>query len=160
MRVKNIRAGHNLPTSLTNVRQIWLEMTVRDQNGKVVMTTGTVDKDGELPQEARIFNSEGMDKGFHFAVDPWKVIAFSRHDSIPPKGYKDVYYGVSAESGQGPLAIEVKLRYRQAEQKLAHALLAAVPKDIDLAATYGLTAMPDLPIVDMVSKSVQVKPAL
>lgn len=160
VRVKNLRAGHNLPTSLTNIRQLWLEMTVKDQSGKVVMTTGTVNKKGELPKEARLFNSEGMEKGFHFAVDPWEVIAFARHDTIPPKGYKDVYYGVSAGSGKGPLSVEVKLRYRQAEQELAHALLAAVPKDIDLAATYGLTAMPDLPIVDMVSKSVKLKPAL
>ncbi|MBU2620050.1 MAG: cytochrome c family protein [Proteobacteria bacterium] len=160
VRVKNLRAGHNLPTSLTNIRQLWLEMTVKDQSGKVVMTTGTVNKKGELPKEARLFNSEGMEKGFHFAVDPWEVIAFARHDTIPPKGYKDVYYGVSAGSGKGPLSVEVKLRYRQAEQELAHALLAAVPKDIDLAATYGLTAMPDLPIVDMVSKSVKVKPVL
>ncbi|NTW88739.1 MAG: cytochrome C [Desulfobulbaceae bacterium] len=160
VRVKNLRAGHNLPTSLTNVRQLWLEMTVKDQNGKVVMTTGTVNKKGELPKEARLFNSEGMGKGFHFAVNPWEVIAFARHDSIPPKGYKDVYYGVPVGSGKGPLAIEVKLRYRQAEQELAHALLAAVPKDIDLAGTYGLTAMPDLPIVDMVSKSVKLSPAL
>ena len=160
VRVKNVRAGHNLPTSLTNVRQLWLEMTVTDQNGKVVMTTGTVNKKGELPKEARLFNSEGMEKGFHFAVNPWEVIAFARHDSIPPKGYKDVYYGVPVGSGKGSLAIEVKLRYRQADQDLAHALLGAVPKDIDLAATYGLTAMPDLPIVDMVSKSVKLQPVL
>ncbi|HYA85590.1 MAG TPA: hypothetical protein VEI57_00790 [Nitrospirota bacterium] len=30
-RVKNIRAGHNLPTSLTNVRHMWLEVTMRDE---------------------------------------------------------------------------------------------------------------------------------
>lgn len=160
VRVKNIRAGHNLPTSLTNIRQIWLEMTVTDQKGKVVMTTGTVNRKGELPPEARLFNSDGMGEGFHFAVNPWEIIAFSRHESIPPKGYKDVYYGVPAGVGKGSLVIEVKLRYRQAEQSLAHALLGAVPKDIDLAATYGMTAMPDLPIVDMVGKSVKLDPAL
>jgi hypothetical protein len=156
VRVHNRRAGHNLPTSLTNIRQIWLEMTVKDQSGKVLMTTGTVGRDGELPAEARLFNSDGMGDGFHFQVDPWKVIAFSRHDTIPPKGYKDVYYGVAAPQAKGPLSVEVKLRYRQAEQKIAHALLAAVPADIDLAATYGLTAMPDLPVVDMVAKTVTV----
>ncbi len=158
VRVHNKRAGHNLPTSLTNIRQIWLEMTVKDQNGKVIMTTGTVGKDGELPAEARLFNSDGMGDGFHFQVDPWKVISFSRHETIPPKGYKDVYYGMSAPQATGPLSVEVKLRYRQAEQKIAHALLAAVPTDIDLAATYGLTSMPDLPVVDMVEKTVSVPP--
>jgi len=158
VRVHNKRAGHNLPTSLTNIRQIWLEMTVKDQSGKVIMTTGTVGKDGELPAEARLFNSDGMGDGFHFQVDPWKVISFSRHETIPPKGYKDVYYGISAPQAKGPLSVDVKLRYRQAEQKIAHALLAAVPSDIDLAATYGLTSMPDLPVVDMVEKTVSVNP--
>ncbi len=160
VRVKNLRAGHNLPTSLTNIRQIWLEMTVKDLDGKVIMTTGTVDAKGALPSEARLFNSEGMGKGFHFAIDPWEVVSFARQDAIPPKGYKDVYYGVSAPQAKEPLVVDIKLRYRQAEQEVAHALLGAVPKDIDLAAIYGLTAMPDLPIVDMVSKSVKMDPAL
>ena len=35
----------------------------------------------------------------------WKIISFSRHDTIPPKGYKDVYYGVTAPNAKGPLAV-------------------------------------------------------
>jgi hypothetical protein len=156
VRVHNKRAGHNLPTSLTNIRQIWLEMTVKDQNGKVLMTTGTVGKDGALPEEVRLFNTDGMGENFHFMVNPWEIISFSRNDTIPPKGYRDVHYGLSAPQAKGPLSVDVKLRYRQAEQQIAHALLAAVPSDIDLAATYGLTKMPDLPVVDMVEKTVSI----
>jgi hypothetical protein len=37
-----------------------------------------------------------MGKDLHFAVDPWVVTSFSRHDTIPPKGYKDVFYGLNA----------------------------------------------------------------
>ena len=33
VRVKNVRAGHNLPTSLTNVREMWLEVTAKDAAG-------------------------------------------------------------------------------------------------------------------------------
>lgn len=158
VRVQNRRAGHNLPTSLTNIRQVWLELTVRDPDGKVIMTTGSIGDDGTLPPHARLFNSDGMGENFHFAVDPWEVIAFSRHDTIPPKGYKDVYYGVSPAPGlKGELLVEARLRYRQAEQKVAHALLSAVPADIDLAEIYGLTAMPALPVVDMVSKNTTIK---
>ncbi|OKY76417.1 MAG: cytochrome C [Desulfobulbaceae bacterium DB1] len=159
VRVHNRRAGHNLPTSLTNIRQIWLEMTVKDQDGKIVMTTGTVGADGTLPEEVRLFNSDGMGENLHLQIDPWEVVAFSRHDTIPAKGYKDVYYGVSGAHAKGPLSVEVKLRYRQAEQKIAEALLAAVPKDIDLAATYGLTAVPTLPVVDMVVKTISMNVA-
>lgn len=152
VRVKNIRAGHNLPTSLTNVRQMWLEITAKDENGKVVMTSGTLNPDGTLPAETRNFNSDGMGNDFHFAIDPWVVTAFSKHETIPPKGWKDVYYGLHAPEGVKALTIEAKLRFRQADQKVAEALLAAVPKDIDLEQIYGLKAVPPLPVVDMVVK--------
>jgi hypothetical protein len=154
--VKNLRAGHNLPTSLTNVRQMWLEVMARDESGKVVFQSGAVAPDGTLPANTRLFNSDGMGNEFHFAIDPWVVTAFSRHDTIPPKGYREVYYGFPTDLAAQQLAIEIKLRYRQADQKVAEALLAAVPKDIDLKAIYGLEAVPPLPVVDMVTKTTMV----
>ncbi|NVN99382.1 MAG: cytochrome C [Geobacteraceae bacterium] len=150
VRTRNIRAGHNLPTSLTNIRQMWLEVVARDENGKVVLSTGQVKGDGTLPDDVRIFNSDGMGSDFHFSVHPWVITSFSRHDTIPPKGHKDVYYGVNPGIGTKSISVEVKLRYRQADQKIAEALLAAVPKDIDLKAVYGLENVPTLPVVDMV----------
>lgn len=154
VRVKNVRAGHNLPTSLTNIRQMWLEITARDEQGKVIMTSGALQANGTLPDNTRIFNSEGMGSDFHFAVDPWVITSFSRHDTIPPRGYKDVFYGIKAPAGVKKLNVEIKLRYRQADQQVAEALLAAVPKDIDLAKTYGLTKVPALPVINMVTKKV------
>lgn len=157
VRVKNVRAGHNLPTSLTNVRQIWLEVTARDKNGKMIMTTGTVGPRGQLPENARLFNSEGMGKGLHFAIDPWEVIAFSRHETIPPKGYRDVYYGINPPAGGGPVTVEAKLRYRQAEQQVAELILSAVPEDINLEEIYGIKEVPILPVVDMVTASATIE---
>lgn len=153
IRVKNLRAGHNLPTSLTNVRQMWLEVTIRDGRGKLLHSSGAVGKDGALPPDTRLFNSDGMGNDFHFAVDPWIVTAFSRHDTVPPKGYRDVHFGVPPSTGK--VTVDAKLRYRQAPQDVAEALLAAVPKDIDLAKTYGLEKVPALPIVDMVVAKAQ-----
>jgi hypothetical protein len=131
---------------------MWLEITAKDDTGKTIFTSGTVNADGSLPENTRIFNSDGMGSDFHFAVDPWVVTAFSRHDTIPPKGYKEVFYGVASPKDAKIITIEAKLRYRQAEQKVAEALLAAVPKDIDLKAVYGLDKVPALPVVDMVVK--------
>lgn len=155
--VRNLRAGHNLPTSLTNVRQMWLELIARDESDKIVMQSGSLNPDGTLPDNTRLFNSDGMGGDFHFAIDPWVVTAFSRHDTIPPKGYREVYYGVPASITGKQLSVEVKLRYRQADQKVAEALLAAVPKDIDLKAIYGLEKVPPLPVVDMVEQRIEVK---
>jgi hypothetical protein len=156
VRVKNLRAGHNLPTSLTNVRQMWLEVTARDERGNVIMATGTVKPDGSLPDYIRNFNSDGMGNDFHFAIDPWIVTAFSRHETIPPRGYKDAHYGIAVPAGVKKVNVEAKLRYRQADQKVAEKLLAAVPKDIDLEKIYGLKAVPPVPVVDIVLKETSV----
>lgn len=149
VKVSNVRAGHNLPTSLTNVRQMWLEVTAKDDKGTVLFSTGVIGPDGALPADARTFVSDGMGKDYHFAIDPWKVTAFSRHETIPPKGYKEVYYGLGLPDGMKNVTIEAKLRYRQADQKVAEALLGAVPKDMNLEQIYGIKSVPPLPVVDM-----------
>lgn len=151
VRVKNIRAGHNLPTSLTNVRQMWLEVTAKDEKGTVVLTSGSLTKDGSLPPDVRKFSSDGMGSDMHFAIDPWVVTAFSSHETIPPKGYKDAWFGLQLPKGSKQITVEARLRYRQADQKVAEALLKAVPNDIDLARDYGITKIPILPVVDMTS---------
>lgn len=152
VRVRNMRAGHNLPTSLTNVRQMWLEIVARNSAGEIVMSSGAPGPDGRLPEHTRLFNSDGMGDNFHFAIDPWVVTAFSRHDTIPPRGYRDVWYRAPVVADGGNLAVEARLRYRQADQSVAEALLSAAPADIDLEAIYGLKEPPVLPIVDMVVK--------
>lgn len=149
VRVKNIRAGHNLPTSLTNVREMWLEVTAKDAGGNVVLTSGVFDGPGSLEPGTRMFNSEGMGKDFHFALDPWVVTAFSRHDTIPPRGYKDAYFGVSPVKKQGNVTVDARLLYRQADQKVARKLLREVPEDISLENTYGISSMTAVPVVEM-----------
>lgn len=151
VRVSNLRAGHNLPTSLSNVRQIWLEVSARDQRNRPLMVSGVPAPDGTLPAETRLFNSDGMGSDFHFSHDPWVITAFSRHDSIPPRAHRDVYYGFPPLSGVTTLNVEVRLRYRTADQHLAETLLASVPKDMDLAREYGLKVVPPLPVIDMTS---------
>lgn len=153
VRVRNIRAGHNLPTSLTNVRQMWLEIAVKDDKGNMVASSGALDDKGHLEENTRLLNSDGMGTDFHFAIDPWIVTSFSKHETIPPRGYKDLYYGISAPPVTGKVTVEAKLRYRQADQGVAEKLLGAVPADMNLEAIYGLKEVPTLPIVDMVVKT-------
>ncbi len=150
VRVRNLRAGHNLPTSLTNVRELWLEVTARDAAGAVLLSSGGFEGPGMLDPETRMFNSEGMGPDLHFSVDPWVVTAFTRHDTIPPRGYKDAWFGVAPAKKQGPVTVQAKLRYRQASQQVARKLLREVPEDISLENVYGITSMTALPVVDMV----------
>jgi hypothetical protein len=138
---------------------MWLEITAKDDKGNVLMTSGTIDGQGHLPDTSRMLNSDGMGRDFHFAIDPWVVTSFSRHDTIPPRGYKDVYYGLSAPQGVKKVVLEAKLRYRQADQGVAEAILGAVPESINLKEVYGLTKVPTLLVVDMVVKQVSLDSA-
>jgi hypothetical protein len=153
VRVRNIRAGHNLPTHLTSIRQMWLEVTATDENGKILMVSGQIDELGNLGPDTRMFGSEGQDAQRQPAVDPWVVRSLARIDSIPSQGFRDVYYGIPAADAGGAVRVEVRLRYRQASQELAEDILAALPADIDLRAIYGITEIPKLPVVDMVGKT-------
>ena len=120
-----------------------------DLAGQPVYASGLIDNNGQIEKYARVFNSDGMGDDFHFAVDPWIITSFSKHDTIPPKGFKDVYFGVPNTASK-EIDISVKLRYRQADQKIAEKLLSAVPDDINLKETYGIDKVPTLPIVVMV----------
>lgn len=46
--VTNQIDGHNLPTGSTFLRQMWLEVTVTDEDGAVVFQTGHLDANGDL----------------------------------------------------------------------------------------------------------------
>ena len=120
------------------------------------MHTGTVDAKGKLPENIRMFNSHVQDKDFKFTINPWEAESFSKNDTIPPKGYKDVYYGLSNPKGE-PITVKAILRYRQADQAVAEKLLGMVPEEIDLEAVYGIKKVPVLPIIDMAVKTVVLK---
>lgn len=154
VRVNNLRAGHNLPTSLNNIRQMWLEVTATDASGKVIMTSGHLNDKGLLADNTRLFNTDGMGDAMHFALDPWEIVTFSRDTTIPPKGYRDVFYGLTGVDG--PIALEVKLRFRQANQKVAEKLLGHLPDDMHLEAIYGITEVPPVPVIDMATETLTI----
>ncbi|CAK8716827.1 Truncated hemoglobin YjbI [Candidatus Electronema halotolerans] len=162
VRIWNKRCGHALPTSLTNVREMWLEVTATDEDGREVLKSGFIKPDGELDGNTYMFNSEGADINMKFTADPWKLVSFTRHDIIPPKGYKDVYYSSLTKLHNDPhehtLTLHAKLRFRVAGQKLAEKIFANMPKGFDLEEIYGLKEVPNpLPVVDMIDKTVTFK---
>jgi len=48
VRVKNSGAGHNIPSGLSNERQMWIEVTVSDARGNNVFRSGHLDSNGDL----------------------------------------------------------------------------------------------------------------
>ncbi|MBI5788291.1 MAG: hypothetical protein HZA78_05495 [Candidatus Schekmanbacteria bacterium] len=144
VKITNVGAGHNLPTSLTEVRQMWLEVLICDKDGNKILHTGWLDKDHNIEPEATIYNTPGVDKDGHQTVKPWEVARFEYDNTIRPKGSAtEVYSFVVPSTQKGPIQIKATLCYRSYPQAVANLLLG---KDA-----------PVLPIVDMAAASGSIK---
>jgi hypothetical protein len=123
VRVTNKRAGHHLPTSLTEVRQVWLEVVVTDDKGRELKRSGTLDERNELPYDTTIFNSHAVDRNGQDTLLPWEVARFTEVTTIPPKGYKYGKYYFNVPEDATKLNVVAKLHYRSFAQGLADLLL-------------------------------------
>lgn len=123
VRVTNERAGHNLPTSLTEVREVWLEVIVTDAEGHELMRSGTLDEHNELPADTVIFNANAVDANGQKTHFPWEIVRFSDINTIPPKGWKfgKFYFNIPDDAKE--IKVEAKLHYRSFGQHLADLLL-------------------------------------
>jgi len=136
VKVRNVGAGHNLPTSLTEVRQMWLDVQATDATGKEIFRSGALDKAGEIDPKAKIFNAYAVDKEGKHTVKPWEITRFEYNNTIPPKGSATESYAfLVPQNIKGAVTVKAVLRYRSYPQSVANLLLG---KDA-----------PVLPIVDM-----------
>ncbi len=143
VKVINVGAGHNLPTSLTEIRQMWLEVKITDNSGKKLLHSGWMDEKHNLEPDTVIFHAYAMDGENKHTIKPWEVVRFEYNHTIPPKGSATAVYSFVAPADvKGPLQVKATLRYRSFPQKVANLLLG---KDA-----------PTLPIVDMVKASTEV----
>lgn len=139
VRVRNETAGHNLPTSLADVRQVWIEV-VATAGGTEVFRSGALDAAGSVDPEALMFHAHAVDRDGRHTVKPWEIVRFESNTTIPPKGSATAPYSFVLPAGaKGPLAVRATLRYRSYDQGLANLLLGA--------------GAPRVPVVDMASAS-------
>jgi hypothetical protein len=124
VKVTNVGAGHNLPTSLTEVRQMWIELVVTDAQGATVYHSGSMDDEGNIDPKAKMFNARAVDvKGKH-TYKPWEINRFEYNNTIPPKGSSTTDYTFLVPVGvKGPLKVSATLHYRSYPQSLANQLL-------------------------------------
>jgi cytochrome c5 len=144
IKVINSGAGHYLPTGLTEVRQMWLYVAITDANGKTIFRSGSLDKNGDIADNAVIYYTQlGNKKG-----EPVLNVALADRilfdHRIPPKGYLiEKYTFQIPPDAISPFTVEAGLKYRSASQSLAKTLLG------DRA--------PNIPVVEMVSLSEKIE---
>ena len=123
VKVTNNRAGHHLPTSLTEVRQVWLEVVVTDDQGRELLRSGTLTDENRLPPDTVIFNNHAVDKDGKDTILPWEVARFTEMNTIPPKGYRYGTYYFNLPQDAGEISVRAKLHYRSFDQGVADLLL-------------------------------------
>jgi mono/diheme cytochrome c family protein len=138
IKVINSGAGHYLPTGLTEIRQMWLEIKITDAQGKTILNSGSLDENGKIDENAVLYHTVlGNEKG-----EPVINVALADRilydHRIPPKGYVIEKYAFNIPSDAvSPLRVEAALKYRSISQPLAKVLLG--------------DSAPEIPVVDMVS---------
>lgn len=123
VKVTNIGAGHKLPTGLTEAREIWLDVGVKDAKGNEIYRSGALDKEGNVDTNAVIYRTVLGDASGNPTLKVWAADHVISDTRIPPKGYSvEKYDFLLPVSAQGPLTVEAKLYYHTASQGLSDLL--------------------------------------
>lgn len=123
VKVTNLRAGHHLPTSLTFIRRIWLDVTLTDDQGRVILRSGELDEHNRVDKDTVIFGNQSVDKHGKPTVNPWEIAGFAEMNTIPPKGFRYGKYAFQLPADVKSFKVDVKLNYQSYDQKVADKLL-------------------------------------
>jgi len=128
VRVRNVGAGHRLPTGVSDFRQLWLDVTVTDATGKTVLSSGTLDPKGHLDPHARIFHKVLGDKDAHaVGLEFWRFGKMNEDTRIPADGYRDETYALPADTVY-PVKIDARLMFRTFPQWITDLVQKRYPK--------------------------------
>ncbi|EBA14782.1 hypothetical protein RSK20926_09819 [Roseobacter sp. SK209-2-6] len=127
VRVKNTGAGHALPTGVADFRQVWLDVTVRDADGEVVLESGKMNAKGVVDPNARFFRKVFGDKygepvGFVF----WRYEKMLQDTKIPAGGHRDEVFDLPINTAF-PVRAEVRLMFRTYPQFVTDAVREQYP---------------------------------
>ena len=115
--VKNTGAGHYLPTGMTEMRQMWLEVVVKAKWGKTVFTSGLRDKDGYLPEDTILFNTVFGDGKGNPVDNITKAREILKDKRVPPGQSLFETIELPPEKLKGS-KVTATLYYRSASQKM------------------------------------------
>ena len=139
VKVINTRAGHHLPTSLTFIRQIWLDVTVTDDQDRVILRSGQLGPDNRTDEDAVVFGNKSVDKDGKATVNPWEIARFEQMNTIPPKGFRYGRYAFKLPADTKSFKVEARLNYMSYDQAVADKLLGAGAVKVPMVEMKSLT---------------------
>lgn len=126
IKVTNTGAGHYIPTGLTEIREMWVDLKVSDSTGRVIYASGQLDGAGNIQDGSAIYRTIVADKSGEETHSVWfaeKIISDKR---IPPKETVTETFSFAVPGDAVlPLGVEAVLKYRSAPQSLIDSLFGA-----------------------------------
>ncbi len=104
--ITNVGAGHHLPTGLTEVREMWLEVSLIDGSGN------------KTPVGERRFGTILQDDEGNAPVELWEATKIKSDDRIPARESVTETYRVTLPDGVEAATLEAALRYRSTDDEL------------------------------------------
>ena len=135
--VHNVAAGHNIPSAVTELRRMWVELEIRDARGKLVFRNPGLDEHGDPRPGAIAFGAIAGDSSGNATFRPWEMTQFLWKRTIPPKSFTQdtVRFMLPAEVS-GPLHVAARLLYQSAPPQIVAAIMgkeAFTPKIVEMA---------------------------
>lgn len=135
--VTNIGAGHHLPTGVADFRELWLDVSVKDRDGKLILSSGKLKEDGNIEDGSRLFQKVfGDENGKPVGLLFWRYKTLLSDTRIPSKERKVESYTLQRDV-KYPLNVEVKLNFRIYPQWVSDAVQNVFP------------ALPNPPVLEL-----------
>lgn len=128
VRVANDGAGHAIPTGVTELRQVWLEVTIVDARGKPVFSSGVADRSGNLPPDTRLYHTQLGDAKGRPTTNILRADRVLYDYRIPAGGYRDETFFLPLPAGAADeLTITARLLYRSLPPEIVELLGERAP---------------------------------
>jgi len=128
--VKNVGAGHSLPTGVADFRELWLDITLKNKDGEIIFSSGKLKKNGNLGKDARPFmkvfgDKDGKPVGLLF----WRYEKLLSDTRIKAGQRRVLKYNIKDKKKiKYPLHIVVKLNFRIYPQWVTDAVQKMYPQ--------------------------------
>lgn len=113
--LRNLAVGHTFPGGVKDMQDTWVELSVRDANGREIAKAGTGHASGDDPtafvMRALVVDASGTPETRH-VVTRFGTVAYDH--TLPPLGARAVRYSFTVPEGSaGPLQLTARVLHRR-----------------------------------------------
>lgn len=122
--ITNSGAGHKIPTGVSEIRQIWVEVIVTDNEGNQIYNAGSLDAEGNIEGAELIYNNVLGDSEGNSTESFWLADRVLEDNRIAPdETVTEKHAFTIPDDVAYPLTVQTYLNYRSAPQSMIDHLL-------------------------------------